>query len=160
ETLYGDHIDDWIDVLAHHYGQGGNRVKAVQYLQLAAQKAVQRSASGVAIDQLTDALWVLKSLPETAERDHQELILQTMLGPVLIATKGNAAPEVGVVYKRAVELSRRVADDVQLFPVLFGMRSFHLVRAELRQARELDEELLGLAEKIGDVGLSLEAYLA
>jgi predicted ATPase/class 3 adenylate cyclase len=160
EELGANNLDGHLADLAHHYGRSGNRSKAVEYLQLAAQQAAQRSVSNEAIDQLKNALRILKSLPETTQRDHQELILQTMLGPLLIATKGNAADEVGVTYKRAVELSRRVADNAGLFPVLFGMRSFHLVRAELRRARELDEQLLGLAEKIGDAGLSLEAHLA
>jgi predicted ATPase len=164
ESPYAETLDDYVADLAHHYGRGGNREKAIQYLQLAAHQAAHRSASSMAIDQLANALRILKSLPDTAQRDHQELILQTMLGPLLIATKGNAADEVGVTYKRAAELGRRLADNTQLFPallfpVLFGMRSYHLVRAELPQARELDERLLDLSEGIGDTGLSLEAHL-
>jgi predicted ATPase len=58
-------------------------------------------------------------------------------------------------------LGRKLGDGAQLFPVLFGMRSFHLVRAELRQARELGEQLLALSETIeDDAGFSLEANLA
>jgi predicted ATPase len=83
-----------------------------------------------------------------------------MIGPLLIATKGNAADEVGVAYRRAVELVRRASDNAQLFPVLFGMRSFHLVRAELREARELGDQLLSLTESIEDACLYLEAKLA
>jgi predicted ATPase/class 3 adenylate cyclase len=160
EALSGSPSEDHYGDLAHHYSCSGNRPKAVEYLQLAAQQAIQRSASPEAIDHLASALRILKSLPETPQRDQQELILQTMLGPILIATKGNAALEVGAAYERAVELGRKVGDSAQLFPVLFGRRSFHLVRAELRQARELGEQLLGLSETIKDAGLSLEANLA
>jgi predicted ATPase/class 3 adenylate cyclase len=160
EALFSSRLEDHYRDLAYHYSCSGNRPKAVEYLQLAAQQAIQRSASPEAIDHLASALRILKSLPETVQRDQQELILQTMLGPVLIATKGNAALEVGAAYERAVELGRKVGDSAQLFPVLFGMRSFHLVRAELRQARELGEQLLGLSETIQDAGLSLEAHLA
>jgi len=134
--------------------------KAVEYLRLAGQQAAQRSAHTEAIKYFTSALEFLKAVPDTPQRDQQELIIQTMIGPVLIATKGNAAPEVGVAYKRAVELGRQIGDNAQLFPVLFGMRSFHLVRAELRQARELGDQLLGLSETIQDAGLVLEANLA
>jgi len=124
ESPYAGTLDDYVADLAHH-GQGGDRVKAVHYLRLAAQQAAQRSASSVAIDQLTNALRILKILPESPQRDRQELILQTRLGPLLIASKGNAADEVGMAYARAVELGRRGADITHLFPVLFGMRSFH-----------------------------------
>src|SRR5262252_5635192 len=73
---------------------------------------------------------------------------------------GNGAPEVGAVYTRAVELGRKLGDDAQLFPVLFGLRSFHLVRGELRQASELAEQLVSLAESAQDSGLMVEAHLA
>jgi len=160
EGLFSSRLEDHYADLAHHYSSSGNKLKAVQYLQLAAQQGIQRSANTEAIDQLTNALRILKSLPDTQQRDQRELILQTMLGPVLIATKGNAADVVAVAYKRAVELGQKLDDNVQLFPVLFGMRSFHVVRAELRQASELGEGLLRLSETIGDASLSLEATLA
>jgi predicted ATPase/class 3 adenylate cyclase len=160
EVLFSSRLEDHYGDLAHHYTRSGNRLKTLEYLRLSAQQALRRSASSEAISQLTNALRILESLPETRERDQQELILQTMLGPVLIATKGNAASEVGEAYQRAVELGRKEGDSAQLFPVLFGMRSFHLVRAELQQARELGEQLIGLSETTGDPGLALEANLA
>ncbi len=83
-----------------------------------------------------------------------------MLGPVLIATKGNGAEEVGAVYKRALELGRQVGQDAQLFPVLFGLRSFHLIRAELHPAFDLAQQLTSVAESVQDSGLLVEAHLA
>jgi len=53
ESPYAETLDDYVADLAHHYSRGGNREKAIQYLRLAAQQAAQRSASSVAIDQLT-----------------------------------------------------------------------------------------------------------
>jgi predicted ATPase len=160
EALFSSRLEDYYGNLAYHYSCSGNGLKAVHYLQLSAQQAIQRSASSEAIEQLKSALGLLSGLPEDAQRDQQELGLQTMLGPSLIATRGNAAPEVAAAYKRAVELGRKGGDNARLFPVLFGMRSFHLVRAELRQARELGDQLLALSETIGDAGLYLEAMLA
>jgi predicted ATPase len=83
-----------------------------------------------------------------------------MLGPVLIATKGNGAPEVGTVYKRALQLGRQSGEDARLFPMLFGLRSFHLVRGELQPAFELAQQLVSLAESVQDSGLLVEAHLA
>src|SRR5262249_37298683 len=89
-----------------------------------------------------------------------ELALQTTLGPVLIATKGNAALEVEEAYTRARELCRQLGETSQLFPVLFGLRSFNLVRAELQAAHELGEQLLHLAQSVQDSDLLLEAHVA
>ncbi len=160
EALFSSRLEDHYGNLAHHYRCSGNSSKGVEYLQLAAQQAVQRSASTEAIEQLSSALLILQSLPETSQRDQRELVLRTMLGPVLIARKGNAADEVGLAYKRAVELAWKVGDNAQLFPVLFGMRSFHLLRGELGIARDFGEQLLSLSENIGDAGLYLEAKMA
>ncbi len=47
----------------------------------------------------------------------------------------------------------------QLFPTLWGLWQFNLVRVELRTARELGEQLLSLAQNVQDSALLLEAHL-
>jgi predicted ATPase len=160
EALFNSHLEDHYAALAHHYSCSGNSVKALEYLQLAAQQAMQRSANAEAISQLNAAMQFLNTLAETPLRDRQELALQTTLGPALIATKGNGAPEVGAVYQRALQLGRQSGEDARLFPVLFGLRSFHLIRGELQPAFALGQQLLSLAEDARDPGLLVEAHLA
>jgi predicted ATPase len=65
----------------------------------------------------------------------------------LVALKGWTAPDVGRAYARARELCQHVGDPTQLFPILCGLRDFSLVRAELQTARELEEELLRVAQE-------------
>src|SRR6185369_138889 len=103
----------------HHYGRSANPQKAVEYLRLAGEQSLQRYANAEAISRLTSALELLKTLPDSPQRAHDELVLQTILGPVLVDTMGNGAPEVGAVYTRAVELGTQLGDDTLLFPVLF-----------------------------------------
>src|SRR3984893_13881725 len=160
EVFFNSRPEDHYGDLAHHYSCSGNSLKALEYLQLAAQQAIERSANTEAINHLTAAVHLLNTLPDTPQRDRQELALQTMLGPVLIATKGNGALEVGAVYKRALQLGRQSGEDARLFPVLFGLRSFHLIRVELQPAFELAQQLVSLAESVQDSGLLVEAYLA
>ena len=90
----------------------------------------------------------------------QELLLQTSLGAVLMAAKGYAAPEVEKAYARARELCRQVGETPLLFPVLRGLWNCYLVRAELRTAQELAEQLLTLAQNLGDPVLLMEAHRA
>ena len=103
---------------------------------------------------------MLKTLPDTMGRRQQELALQTTLGPVLIATKGYAAPEVDQAYARARELCQQMGDTPQLFPVLWGLCFFYLARAEYQTAQELAEQLLMLAQRLHTPALLLEAHLA
>src|ERR1043166_8685491 len=73
EHLYKDKTEEHYSELAHHYTRSGNTEKAIEYLHLAGQQAVQRSAHAEAINHLTTALELLQTLPDTPERAQQEL---------------------------------------------------------------------------------------
>jgi class 3 adenylate cyclase/predicted ATPase len=160
EARFPDPTETQPELVAHHYTEAGLGAQAIPYWQRAGERAVQRSANAEAISHLTKGLELLTALPDTPERSRQELSLRTVLGPALIATKGNAAPEVEQTYARAVELCRQTGDPSQLFPVLFGLRSVYLVRGEVQTAHELGEQLLSLAETAQDSGFLLEARIA
>jgi len=160
ETLFHSRLEDHYSELAHHYSRSDNTKKAVEYLGLAGQQAVQRSAYAEAISHLITALELLKTLPDTPERAQQELRLQTTLGLAWGATKGYAVAEVEQVYSRARELCRQVGETPQLFSVLFGLWAFHIVRAEDEVALELAEQLVSLAQNTQDSVLLVAAYFA
>src|SRR5947207_4994336 len=160
EALYRANLDEHYSDLAHHYTRSGNTAKAVEYLHLAGQQAAQRSAYAEAITHLTTALELLTTLPDTCERAQQELTLHVTLGVPLQATRGFSSPEVKATYTRARELCHQVGETRQLFPVLFGLRSFYYTRGEFLAARELGEQLLGLAQREHDPALLMEAYRA
>jgi DNA-binding NtrC family response regulator/predicted ATPase/class 3 adenylate cyclase len=158
EMLFHDRLGEHYSALAHHYSRSGNTAKAVYYLQQAGHQAEQRSAYAEAISHLIRALELLPSLPDTPERRQQELLLQTMLGRALIATKGFAAQAVEYTYIRARELCRQIGDTPHLFQVLWGLRLVYMARAKLQQARELAEEMLTLAQHQQDAAILLEAH--
>jgi predicted ATPase/class 3 adenylate cyclase len=158
EMIFHNRLEDQYSELASHYSRSGNTQKAVDYLQLAGQQAVQRSANAEAIDHLTVALELLKTLPGTPERSQQELMLQITLGNSLIATKGYTALEVEKAYARAQALCQQIGETPQLFPVLWGLWAFYLNGAELQTGRELAEQFLHLAQSAQDSALLVEAY--
>jgi len=160
EMLFGERLDERYPELAYHYSHSGNTAKAIVYLERAGQQALQRSAYADAIQQLTTALELLKAQPESAERAQQELAVQTALGLAYIATKSYGAPEVAQAYTRARALCQELGDTPQLFPVLWGLERYYLVRAEHQMAGELAEQLLSLAQRQGDPALLLEAHRA
>jgi predicted ATPase/class 3 adenylate cyclase len=160
EVLTGDRLSEQVERLAHHALRGEAWDKALTYFQQAGDKAAARSAHTEAISHLTTALELLRGLPDTPHRTMQELALQTTLGPVLMATKGFAAPEVADAYARARELCQRVGDTPQLFPALHGLWRFYVNRAEFQTSRELGEQLLTLAQSVRDPALLLEAHRA
>jgi predicted ATPase len=158
ETLFRSRLDDHYSDLAQHYSRSGNTQKAVDYLGLAGQQAVQRSANVEAVTHFTAALELLKTLADTPERAQQELTLQVALTPPLMNTKGITAPEVGAVSSRALALFRQVGETPQFYGVLAGVLPFYLVRAELQTARELAERLMSLAQQAQDSALLPDAH--
>lgn len=160
EVIFGDQLEEHYSELAHHFSCSGNAPKAVEYLHCAGRQALQRSADAEAVAHLTMALALLPSLADSPERARQELGLQISLGPALMATKGFAAPEVGATYTGALTLCHQLGDTTQLFPAILGLRTFHIVRAELRTARELAEQLVALAESARDPALLIQARRA
>jgi predicted ATPase len=134
--------------------------QAVPYWRRAGQRAIQHSANLEAAGHLNKGLELLKTLPDNPERTQQELVLQTTLGPALMAIKGYAAPEVEQTYARARELCRQMGETPQLFPVLWGLWLFYTARAELQTARELGEQCLTLAQHQQDPTLLLAAHRA
>jgi predicted ATPase/DNA-binding winged helix-turn-helix (wHTH) protein/class 3 adenylate cyclase len=148
------------ELLAHHYTEAGLPASAVAYWQRAGQRAIERSALVEAVAHLTRGLELLPLLPDTPERARQELVLQTTLGPALMATRGYAAPEVVQAYTRARQLGQQVGDNAQLLAALVGLQRYYLVRGELQTARELGEQCLSLAQGVQDPGLLLEAHAA
>jgi len=160
EQRFKETVETQPELLAHHYTEAGLTAQAIPYWQQAGQKAVQRSANPEAISHFTTALELLKSLPDTLDRAQQELLLHVTLGVPLQAIRGVASPEVISVYTRARELCQQVGETQQLFPVLFGLRMFHQIRGEFLVARELGQQLLGLAQREQDPALLMEAHRA
>jgi class 3 adenylate cyclase/predicted ATPase len=145
------------ELLARHCMAANMKEKAIVYWQRAGSMAVRRSANKEAISHLTTGLELLKSLPDGAERAQQELTILATLGAALIATKGYSAPEFEGTITRARELCRQLGETPQLFPVMFKLCAYSLLRGEMKTAREIGEQMLHLAKTAQDPDLLLEA---
>jgi DNA-binding winged helix-turn-helix (wHTH) protein/tetratricopeptide (TPR) repeat protein len=160
EALYNERAGEIAAELAMHFDRGLEYKRAAKYLQQAADNAIRRFAYRDAVDLSRRGLQLLRRLPDTKERAEQELCLQLTLGVPLIATEGYAAPNVGSAYTRARELCRQLGDTPDISEVLWGLWTFHTLRADLGTARKIAEELLGLADRLPYPGLALRGHWA
>ena len=160
EEIFHSRLNEYCSELAYHYNRSGNRHNAVKDLYRAGQQALQRFAYAEAITQLTTALEMLKTLPDTPERVQQELTLHIALGASLGATKGWATPELESVYTRARQLCQQAGKTPQLFPVLWGLWAFYSVRAELETSYDLAHQLLNMAQSVNDPAMPIVAHYA
>ncbi|MET0488720.1 MAG: adenylate/guanylate cyclase domain-containing protein, partial [Acidimicrobiales bacterium] len=84
----------------------------------------------------TDLLDVLGSTPSTPDRIVEEITLQTSLARVLMVIRG-VTEEVEEAFTRALELCEGHGEVPELLPVLRGLSSFYIYRAEFAKAAEM-----------------------
>ena len=147
------------ELLAHHYTQASMMAEAVPCWLDAGQRALRASANPEAIVHLTTGLDLLADLPAGPERAGVELQFRLALGPAYMAIRGYAAPEVEACYQRARELCRELGDTPQLVPVLHGLWSYHIVRAQHTSAFTLGEQVHQLGAATNDDGLLLQGNM-
>ncbi|OGF66831.1 MAG: hypothetical protein A2Y62_10655 [Candidatus Fischerbacteria bacterium RBG_13_37_8] len=150
ESLYGEHIEEISVQLARHFYEAGITHKAIEYLSKAGKRAIQMSASEEAITHLSKTLALLKSLPENAERDQQELATLLALIVPLQACKGFGAPDLGTAVVRARELCDKMQDAPQLFTALAQLATYYSTCAQYRTSIEINEKLLIIAAQLND----------
>ena len=146
ENQFSDEIDKNPELLAHHYTEAQIADDAVTHWHRAGQKAVSRSENLEAIDHIQKGLVILEQLPDNDERAKRELELQITLAVPLTSVNGYASPDVEKTYTRARELCVQIGDTPQLFPALYGMWRFYLMRAEYTTAEELSTQLMDFAD--------------
>ena len=141
--------------LALHFQIAQIDEKAVHYLHLASDRAMQLSAYYEVIAHASRALELLENIPESTGRDEQELALCLTLAFGFCGAKGGQLSEVRNTYDRARQLSEKMGKKYELVQVLGGLAIFYYVRAEHHKARGLALEALDLAKAIGDPTLMM-----
>ena len=145
------------EILAAHYSSANLPDAAVIHWEAAGKKAAERSANIEAVSHFESALAMLRSLPNTVDHARQELALEVERGSQLLATKGNAAPQVEEVFNRAQQLSEQLDEHGLLFRALYGLMMFCIVRGQLDRAQELGTRLIDIAQRADDSDLLLQA---
>ena len=131
ESLFAKSLADHYDDLAHHYGRSGNAPKAVSYLRLAAQQAMNRSAFPQAEGQLAAAVELLQTLPDDAERTRTELAL--LVSRARCRTYIGSSSATVEILESARELSEKGGDDDIRFEVLRSLVFAYRLRGDDQQ---------------------------
>ena len=159
ETQLPDDIATPPDLLAYHATEGGLTAPAIAYWRQAGDYAYQRGAYEEAVDHCRQGLALLQTLPEDAEHTQREFDLLLRLGPSLLVVYGAGQPEVERVHTRIYTLCQHIEGTPQRFSALRGVCYFYWVQAQLQRARELEEQLLALAQAHGESALLMEAHV-
>ena len=131
------------ETLARHFAGSDQYAEAIRYLIAAGQRATSRAAQVEATNHYTAALDLLRHIPESRERDAQEVLLQALLGGALMATRGFAAPDVYNAFARARQLCQMLGDNPMYCACLYGLFTVNASRSNKDEAMALAEEMLG-----------------
>jgi DNA-binding winged helix-turn-helix (wHTH) protein/tetratricopeptide (TPR) repeat protein len=162
ETLEAAHdgrTGEVASALAAHFERSRDLERAGRYHSEAAAHARSRFAYQEASLHLETALALLRSQPETPERLRQEMPLLHNLGSALFAFKGYGDEGAARAFARMRELAERLDAAPMQLRAMDGLLLAHTMRAELTAARALGEEMIALAERLGNRVAAANAHL-
>jgi class 3 adenylate cyclase/predicted ATPase len=148
------------ELIAHHCAQAGLNRKAIEYLGMAGQRAIERSSNPEAIGHLKRALELLHSLPADLEHAQAALKLEVMLAQAMIASKGYSSPETMEVLLRAKKLITEATETSQRFTILYGMWACYYVGGEVNKQHVTATEFLAEAQNHDDTAALCLAHRA
>jgi TOMM system kinase/cyclase fusion protein len=138
------------DLLAHHHAAAEQRREAVAWAQKAAALALQRSANHEVVLHARKALGWLDANAGESERAAQELAINALLIPALLATRGWVGAEIKETVERSAALLDVERDSPHAVPAQWALLIYHHTRGQRRQAREVATRLVEGARRRGD----------
>ena len=160
EERFSDIVASQPEIVAHHFTEAGLVEPAIDYWLKAGQHAARRSANAEALNHLARGLELLPTIDDPMLRNKSELLLQTLLGHSLRATKGWSVDSVKRAYTRALQLCKESGLDEHTLPAMFGLWSWNFLRAALDEAQALAEHLVNTAENADDSVFKVLAHEA
>jgi predicted ATPase/tRNA A-37 threonylcarbamoyl transferase component Bud32 len=144
--------------LALLYETARDFASSASFFFLAAQRAVGLIAFREALSLADRGLAGLRSLPDGPDRQQRELGLQMVRGLALRNVKGWAAPELEATFARARQLCQQLNDPPELFPVLWNVTFFNMIRGDLPLVREQTIMLKAQAERASESAFLMSAH--
>ena len=146
------------ELLAHHWSRAERPREASYYWLAAGHRANEQSASIEAESHLRHGLEAIQALEPSENRDRRELELQIALGNALMAMKGYGSEEVGVVYRRALDLCEELSDTENRIPVQYGLWANLFSRLQLTSCLDLSGRLIDISAASEDIVSKMQGH--
>jgi class 3 adenylate cyclase/tetratricopeptide (TPR) repeat protein len=159
-SIFPDQASVAPELIAKHLEGAERPVEAIERWREAGDRAMRRSATIEALTHFGRALELVIALPETRSRSERELAILLRLGLASQVAKGPASPQTAEYYRRAVELSRALAEPRQEFMAAWGLWLHFNVQGLSKKALQHADRLLDLARDLHDADLELEGHHA
>jgi class 3 adenylate cyclase/tetratricopeptide (TPR) repeat protein len=151
-------VENQPEILAYHHTEAGNHQLAMLGWYKAGQRALTHSANIEAIAHFRKALELVSTLPDTSERQKEEIKIQLALGIPLIAVRGYAAIETRDAFERARSLCLKLENPPEHFQALYGLWGHSWMGGKNDQALALADEFLSRSRAKDDITVSMMAH--
>jgi len=157
EALYLERLEEYYDVLAYHYVRSGNKDKAVEYLDLANQKAARANAMAEAKGYFDAAMRLLDTLPETKRNQRRRIALLVNQGSSMAMLLNFQEYEDLLVRYRGMAVGLDNPWYVGAFYACLGWCAYWFGRAD--EAIETLTKAATLCEAAGNMEAAGQAYM-
>lgn len=150
EERFSGMLEEIAVQLAYHFRLAGLLQKAIHYYQLAGGQAIRLSSFEDAIIHFNTALSLLKSQPETIDRNVQELGLLMSLSMPLMVGRGYASPDLGIACNRIRQILNSIPLKPDMFPIIHALSAYYATCADYQKSLAVIKQGVYLAESSGD----------
>lgn len=157
EELYADRLEERLEELAYHFGQGEVWDKAFHYLRQAGVKAVALCVDREAVGFYERALEALDHLPEDPERDRQAIDLRLEMRAPL--WRLGRLDRLFTLFQGAEELARHLGDPVRLHKIYAFLVQYYWAMGEPMRAIEYGQRCLETADALNNLTLRVTGNL-
>lgn len=155
---FPDRADGEPAIVAHHFTAAGSLEEAIPLWIKAGERSVETAAFVEAISQFSRALELIRRLPGTNVNRSQEISALLSLGACQVQAIGPASDDVHATYSSALTLCEQHGTLEQRYKARWGLWFYRFMLGDVPRMRELADQLLPLADQLGDPSLMLEGY--
>ncbi|MCK4789524.1 MAG: guanylate cyclase, partial [Desulfobacteraceae bacterium] len=151
EELYADRLEEFFEMLAHHYSRSENSEKAYQYLKLSGEKAARSYSNWEAFGFYREAINVLNKLPETEENKRRGIEVRLLMAAPMVFL---AYPEDSLqILQEGERLSKELGDSRRLANFYSWIGFYYSFKGQPHLGIEYSENCFREAEKVKDIDL-------
>ncbi|MDB4443906.1 AAA family ATPase, partial [bacterium] len=149
EEVHSEKLEEFFEMLAHHYSKSNNFEKAYHFLKLSGDKVMRNHSATEAFCYYKDAISALKKLPESEENTRKQLaIIHRILVPMIFL----GFPEDSLSILQAGESIATALDDKKSLIRFYGnMGMYYSVTGRNIEGRKYSGKAFEEAEKIQDI---------
>lgn len=154
EALYLGQTNEVAAQLALHFIEGHEYTKAVQYLDVAAQRARHEFSNSAALENYQKLLQILERQPSSVDNVRKRIAALLALGEVYKHTGSYTLAE--SAFRDAEQLAISCGDDAQRGWALNGLGDVIRFRGDYEVSEQIHGKSLEIAERLGERQLILE----